>query len=671
MSYIGKLFKLVVWVVILGLIAGVGAIFFINPNTFKPEITKKIQAYTGLPLEINGPIEWSIKPEASIHIQQLIVPTSAEDKTPLVEIKDATVFFDLLSLISGNLIINDLSLNNVTLDYSVAKSFLADAKNAGKKFTIQTLKVKNASIKLQDASNNLNWKLQNISINAKNVVVNSGQPMPDINLQGDLINLTNNATYTIDTAIKVDTVKHSISLDPLAITWNGTPLKGSASIDQYNSEPVLNGKIVMDDTDVGEVLKKLDPYFANNEYQVAHDMQMQLDYSYAIKDQVLDMSKFNFQVDKGAISGNMKLGFKQPYQAEFAVTADNLDIAPVALIGSAIFPSIRTFNVVPTDLLQNVVVNGKFSGTQITYGSDFQFDQVHMEIKGTDGIIQFNPVIIGAYGGTHNISLNIDVINKDLPFFQFNDQADKVSIDRWMQLLRQKAVLSGTASMKVSLEASGVDTLGIQQTLTGGINFMVNDGTLYGVDADKLMQFANQTVVKVFSEASSMQKEQAKDNLTNIVVKNSSNWISTQENSPITKFNTFALNAEINLGVSNKSSINMTTNTIELKGNGNFSLVDGTLHFDTTLENKQDPAIDLKTLASFMKKEPLAMSIDGTFAKPVFGPSVQTYVLNVLKLAQTDITNVAISKMVASTPPNAKTEKTATELFLNSLQSLR
>jgi AsmA protein len=669
MAFVGKLVKLIILLAILGLIAGVAVILLVNPNSFKPQISKIINNYTGQTVIINGPIKWSIRPETMLNLQDVVINKSADDQTPILAIKDVTAYFDLVSFIGGNLIVHDLELTNVNLDWTTVKNIVANQKdsNSGRKFIVETLKVKNGDIKLQDKTDNLNFELQNINATARSVILNSGQPIPSINVQADLVNLDKNSTYNIDTTVKIDPAKQSISLDSMNISWGGVALRGNALIEQYSTDPVVNGTIAINNTSLGDVLKKIDPYFANSKQEIKNTLQVQLAYSYATKDQVLDMSQLNFQIDSGELSGNIKLGFAKPYHAEFALAANNLDLQPVGLFGSALIPSLHTMKQVPIEVFRDMTINGKFSGTKLAYGDLLALDQIQMQVVGQGGIIQLTPVIIGAYGGMHNISLNIDLISKKLPFIQLNEQADKVAIDPWMKLLNEKSIITGSASIKASLETVGSDVETLKQNLSGGVNININDGTLYGFDANQLMQFTTQTVTNIFNELSTSPTA----NLTASAVKRSSDWINTQQGTPSTKFDTFQFNADINQGVSKKASINMGNSAIILKGAGNFSLIDNTIHFDATLSNRGDINSNIKSLATFMQKSPIAIAIDGTFGKPIYGPSVQSYVLNVLKLAQTDITNQAISKMVSVTPPNAKTDKTATDLFLDSLQSLR
>lgn len=664
---ISKLLKITMIAIIVGIVAGVGFLFFVSPNHFKPKITSMLQDYTGQPFQINGDIDWSIRPRTLINIHDVVLVSAAEDKSPAVQIKEINLDFDIFALLRNNMTIHSVVLNNVVVDWLKTKALTANRpdKPAGRQCLIQDLEVKNGSVTLQDPAEHLNWSLQNVELTANNVMMNSGQGVPTFLMHGDLNNLDFNSKYTLDTTVTYDSAKNSLTLDPLKVVWNDTSLHGDAIIDQSGAAPIVSGTISLNPTDVGALLKKLDPYYANNPAKVNHTLQMQTDYSYALENQTLDLTKLQVQIDKGVVTGEVKLGLVSPYHAEFTLSAENLDFAPLGMLGTALFPSIHTMTEIPTAALKDIVVSGKFSGTHLIVADDILMDQFHLEVNGQGGVVQFTPVIINAYGGTHNVALSIDV-SKQQPTFMLNEKADKIDIEPWFKAMQGESILSGQASVQLSLKATGSEVATIKQSLAGNVSVSVNNGVMYGFDANKVMQFSMQAVNDIFNEISTSPAA----NLNVLAVKQSSDWIKTQQDNPQTKFDHFEFIAEIAEGVSKKSSIAMNNNIIDLKGTGKYSLQDQTIDFTATMLDRMDPGTEIKVLANYMKQTPINLTVTGTINKPVFGPDVQTYITTVLKSTQTDIVTIAVNKMVAATPPNMKTGKTASELFIDSLQSL-
>lgn len=663
---ISKLLKITMIAIVVGIVAGIGFLFFVNPNHFKPQITKMMQDYTGQAFQINGDIDWSIRPRSIINLHDVVLASGADDKSPAVQIKEINLDFDIFALLRNNMTIHSVVLNNVVVDWLKTKAITANkTQQTGRPCLIQDLEVKNGAVTLQDPDEHLNWSLQNVELSANNVMMNSGQGVPTFLMHGDLNNLDFNSKYTLDTTVSYDSTKNTLTLDPLKVIWNDTSLQGDAIIDQSGAAPIISGTISLNPTDVGALLKKLDPYYANNPAKVTHTLQMQTDYSYALKDQILDLTKLQLQIDKGMLTGDVKLGLLSPYHAEFSLSAENLDFAPLGMLGTALFPSMHTITAIPSAALKDITLSGKFSGTQLTVANNILMDQFHLEVNGQGGVIQFTPVIINAYGGTHNVALSLDV-TKQQPEFMLNEKADKIDIEPWFKAMTGDSILSGKASVQLSVKASGNEVATIRQSLAGNVSVSVNDGIMYGFDANKLMQFSLQTVNDIFNEVSTSPAA----NLNVLAVKQSSDWIKTQQDNPQTKFDHFEFSAEIAEGVSKKSSIAMNNNVIDLRGTGKYTIQDQSINYTATMVDRMDPSTDIKVLANYMKQTPIDLKITGTINKPVFGPDVQSYITTVLKSTQTDLVTIAVNKMVAATPPNMKTGKSATDLFIDSLQSL-
>lgn len=663
MGWISKLFKLAMFAILIGIMVAVGFVIFANPNSYKPEITNWLKTYTNLPFKINGDIAWTLRPESIVKIQDVVLENENTEE-PAIQIKDITVKIELSSLLSSNPKVTSLSLNSPVINWLQTKEILHDSNASGIPLTIQAFDVKNGTFSIKDPDKHLNWILQNVNFSTSSFVLNADS-LPALQLEGELINIDHNTNYILETTAKFDIAQHTLTLDPLKMIWNDTPMQGSAIINQFDTDPTISGNFSLPATDVGTLLRKLDPYFANTATQVNHSMQMDTAYAYIPKDSILDLTKFNLQIDKGSMTGEIKLGFTAPYHAEFNLSADNFNFAPLGLLGSALFPATHTMTNFPTNFLKDIVVQGKFTGNQLSFKDDINIDQMRMEVNANAGVVQFSPVLINAYGGTHDIGLRLDATNDELSV-QINEQASKVDLEPWLKLIDSDNLISGTTNLKASLHGSGNNITALKQSLNGSFYLLVNNGILYGIDATRLMQFSTQTVTDIFKEISTSPAA----NINVLAIKQSSNWIQTQLDHPKTNFDSLELTIEIMDGSSKQATLAMNNNVIALKGAGSFILRDQTLNFDTSLTNRQDVSPSLPAFAKYIQQTPLDMTITGTLDKPIFGPNVQGYVTTILQKGTNELQVQALNKMIAASPANAKTDKTATEIFLNSLQSL-
>ncbi len=655
--------KATIFILIIAAILIVVAVFVLDPNDFKTHINHMMQEYSGLDLQFEGPIEWTIRPNTHINIQNISL--NADDKSPVLQIKEADIHFNLHSLLSDTLQVSALQFTDVNLDWTKVKNISRKSRKKARNCMIQELMSQNTRIIVQDAEKNLDWELKSATISATNIVVGGDNNQIPISVTGTLLNVTRNTEYKVNTVIKLDKIKRSADLDPLTLTWKNTPIHGNALIEEYNNGFNVSGKLILDATDVNTVLKNLEPDISLDG-ATTHNLQSEFSYAYSTVDHTLDLSAFSLALDSGTITGNLKCAIKSPYKAEFSVNATDMNLEPLTLLYNALFPNFRVDNLKALDLLKDLSVDGKFSGNKLLVNQFMQIDQIDVAIKGTQGTIQVAPAVISAYGGTHNMTLNLDLVSKDQPYFQLTEQADKVDLEPWLNAIGYTNVISGNASIKADITAEGVDVEALISTLSGKINLYINNGTLYGVDATKAMEFATSTVGDIFEQ---LTKSSGMD-LNKLASAHASDWTTLQGDDAKTTFDHCELKADIDQDSSTKASITLDNNSISINGSGGFKLVDGTLNFNTTILANGEVTNQIKSLAKFMKQAPLPMTISGTFHKPLFTPNIANYTTNIIKLAQTDILNQAVSKMVAATPANSKTPKTATDLFLDSLKSL-
>lgn len=659
---LGKLIKIIIIVAILGLIAVLIAAFFVNPNNFKSQINNALQNHTGQSLKVTGPIQWTLRPQTKLHLQDVVL-NKDDNQSIVLQAKDVTINFDVLSYLTNNLVINDLTLNDVTVDWDQIRTIKQNKPKY--KSLIKTLSLKNVSLLSQNKANTINWQLKNSVLTANNLTFdNKISTMAPIKLQGDLVNTNTNAIFNIDTVLKADFTKHALILDPLKIMWNTTPVNGTATIIEYENDLAINGTLSLDNVEIDSILKKLDPYYSNK--AESKTITAQTTYSYQLQGQVLDLTNLHLQINNGYVDGNLKISTNSPYQIEFALNSDNMDFSPILLLSKSMFTNSLSESLVPVDFIKNLTVNGKFTSSHLSLPNNLQLDQLNFNVVGQNGIMQVSPVLMVAYGSTHNMSLNIDVINKQQPFFQITEQADNVNLEPWLTMIKETEVINGTASIKASLEAMGNDVATLKQTLTGSINMYVNAGQLYDIDALALVNFTTQTVNDIFNQVA----QSSAPDIRALAISKAAGWIDTQKNNPTTKFDSFELKADIDQGVSKKASIAMSNNVVELKGTGGFNINNNTLDFNATLTNKQDINTTIKVLAGYMKQATLPILITGSLQKPIFGPNIQEYAVNIINSAQQDLLTQAITKMVAVTPLNVKTSKTASDLFLDSLAGL-
>lgn len=654
---IGTLFKLAVFLMILLGIAAAAIVFFINPNNFKAEANELLQDYTGHAFEISGPITYSVWPKLVLSFQDINL------KSPLIEVKQANIYIDPYSLMGNALSIENLELSEVTA--TVDNLAIAPASIIKSQANIKLVSVEKSTLILKNEQTKQNWELRNLSFATKNIVLGADAALEPINFSGTLINVNNSASFIIDAVLTADFDKKSMSLNPINVLWNDTKAHGDAVVSQYTNNVSVAGNITVDQTNITELLKKLDPYFAKNDTATTNMLQAQIAYSYTMQDEILDLSKISLKLDDGSIDGSLKLKFSNPYRAEFNLTTDKLNFEPMMMLSKAIFPAVSSNDLFPVELLKTTTIIGKLAATNLKLTPDFLVDNLSAEIMAQDGLLQINPATVAAYNSTHALNISLDV-NSALPTIKLTEQTDSFPLDQWLKLLNAPNIISGNAKLKLTIDSTGNSIEALKQALNGGINLNVSDGSVYGFDIAKLMGYVTTTIDSTFEAMPSNKNISLHDMLLPKISK----WLETQKGAPESAFDTLEFKADIKQGVSQTSSFDLNNAAFELKGTGSFDIVKNQINYAGVLSNKSDISSNLKEIASVIKSTPLNVPISGSFTQPILAPNIEEYTTDILKQTQDALIKKAASSMVAAAPANNQTSKAAEEIFVDSLKGL-
>lgn len=685
---LGKIIKVVLILAIAAALIAVAVVMFVNPNDFKEEINKALNAYTGQHFVINGNVQWTFKPEVALYLEDVDINTNSN-------IKQIVIYLDPISIFANTLLIENLHIDQATLTIDLASMRIPDNKQTDtqvstnpvanstapsqqpqqsppKKATkskyadIKHTDVKSATILITDKENAINWELRNINVDFTSLTLNGTNKLAPFVLQGELLDLEHKQNFTVDTTVTLDLQKCSVELDPINITWNDVTFTGNVEISQYNTQPMLEAKLNLAGTETAELLQHLDPYYEQLNSNENHTLGLDIAFKYYTNGKILDVTAFDLKIDEGALSGIFKLSFAAPYQANFELMANDMNFSPLTSITNRMFPSTPAGHSLAYDLIKNVTLSGKFMGKNLLLSNNYQLDQISLQTVIQDQKAQILPITFGAFGSLHNMSVYVDMSN-DLPFIQITEQADNVDIGRLIALFGMQETLTGTASIRASLEATGKDLSSLMSTVTGGINMNIRSGKYYGLNLDELANFEVNLIKDTFKKLAGGQI----DNLSSYLTDQSSKWIDSQNQNPYTEFSNADFKANFSVGESKDSSISIVTKDYSLKATGNINFAQDMLNLTAQITSNHTPKIEIVKLAKYLQETPFTMTITGTPTKPIYGPEIRKYTTTSIELLLKAAMETATTKMVEATPPNQKTDKTANELFVNSLQVLK
>lgn len=668
----------IIQITILGLVLlCIGVIYvvvFVNPTHFKSQINDIIQRHSGYKIEVRGPIEWSFKPSFTIHLQDIALSSPQGFKAPFFVIKDAHVYMNFYSIFSPNLVIKKLEIDQMiaTVERQEAGARNIDAlptvkAGSNERVTINELVITNSSLLYENEQTKRHWAINNASANIRTIVLNPFSTFGTIKVKGDLTQLDTNLTVNVDSTLNIDLAKKLLTFDPITITWNDAKLNGVASVAQYPSNPIYTAELELATIDLQDFITKVNPTFANSTNKLESKISGKTSFTYTEETHLLDVPVLEMTLDEGSIKGNSKISFAEPYLFGFDVNMHKVTLAPYIMTAHELLPIVmqRLAFTSPMTMIKQIELHGKISGTEVKLTPDFLLDQVTTDIVLDKGVLQLGPMLLRAYEGSHNCSITVD-LTQATPTIKIVEQGNNVKLEPWISLLHLPKTINGTAELKLTLDGTGFTLGSLKETATGGLNLNVKNGSIHGLDLDKLMAYTSASINDILLQTTTNRS----DELSKIIKLKSGDWISSQKANPTTTFEAMQLNSEIKTGLAT-TNINVSSTNYDISGNGKVNLTNLSVQMTTQATNKVPPTSATQEISKAMQQLPLSVTVTGTVDNLSFNPDLQSYITKITSKMQGNLINSAATKMVGTTGASAPTSKSAEAIFIDSLQGLK
>ena len=275
----------IIALLLLGFVAIIGLITFINPNDFKPQITAKVQQLTGRTLALNGNIQWSVFPWLGLQVNDAALSNAPGfGDQPFAKIKSANIKIKLLPLLKGNLNVGTLKL--VGLDLQLAKNargvsnwqdltqnstIEANPSNetskdqAGKKsffelnqLAISNIEITESHLNWQDLQKNQVYEINNLTVNSKDIGFNKAFPLDiQFNLKDSKSGSVNRIQFTSDITLNANDKTYQLSKLKLYSELNNKVFTNG------KIESTLNGDVVANLSSETITIKQLNAKIAN------------------------------------------------------------------------------------------------------------------------------------------------------------------------------------------------------------------------------------------------------------------------------------------------------------------------------------------------------------------------------------------------------------------------
>lgn len=227
-----KILMLLFVLIVVTVMGFLGLIYFVDPNSFKNELIKKIEKSTDYTLTINGDLRWHLWPRVSLLTDAVVVQKKGAQE-PLMTADNMRLDVAFFPLFSKRLTINHVLVKSAVVSLTENSKWFDHKKqevtnNPTNSADSQTL-IKNSPFwsfdfeKVKFIDGVVVWQQGNDLINFRNIDLYAEKKAHDIhvNLQGNLNRNRHNLTYSIEADVDTKSYPATLSLmfDKFDFDW--------------------------------------------------------------------------------------------------------------------------------------------------------------------------------------------------------------------------------------------------------------------------------------------------------------------------------------------------------------------------------------------------------------------------------------------------------------------
>lgn len=523
------------------LCVGLVAVLF-NPNDHKADIERLAEQETQRKLTLEGDLKLSVFPWLAVEVgaAQLGERPGFGDQ-PFVSFERARLSIRLLPLLRGDIEIGDVLLDkpNIRLitdergrhnwsdlaegeNKSTAPA--ADSTEPNVRASVASLRIANGTVVVDDrkekthtAIRDFNFSTGNISaakpfdLQIAMVVEQDKQPPTPIKLSAvvsadfeaqkhvlkdfqfesrwygasshDKKNEGVPLTLRVQ-SLAVDVKQQTFAIEGMNLAFGDAKISGAVAGKEIFDAPQFTGQIELAQLSPRELMRQLgiDPPVTRDAGALK---KLSLQAQISASKTTLAMQKVQLKLDDTTASGELSLVDFAAGAVRFDLNLDRIDFdrylpPPEPTTAKATPAGEGSPTPIPVETLRAINARGdlrigdaKFSGMKLA--------KLHVGVNAHDGDVRFAPTDAAIYGGEYRGSLAINAAGKT-PQLTIESHASNVDFAPLLKDMFQTQKISGHGQANVKATASGVDTLALQKTLAGNLDFNVTNGAFEGTD---------------------------------------------------------------------------------------------------------------------------------------------------------------------------------------------
>ncbi|HVN98835.1 MAG TPA: AsmA family protein [Steroidobacteraceae bacterium] len=626
---------------------------FFDPNAHKQQLEQLVRDQTGREFSLPGELKLRLYPWLAIEMGRATLGNAPGFGTePMVEFERAQLGVKLLPLLHGNIEIGAVTVESPTIRLGVDAAGHDNWSDLGKgkggapaspaggapKLSIASVHVANGNLRYLDRKGGSDIAVH--GLNLETGALQAGSPF-DVQLAGTVqqgksltvaLELRGQATmhpdtsrYELDapvlklqlsgdgfpaaglpvelrfTRIAADLDAQTLDLPGMDVRAAGAQLSGSLHGAKIVDAPSFSGPVQLAKVSLRELLDKFGTKLPATRDPAVFGA-VSFSGTLAASSKAIMLSGLKLRLDDTNASGRAGISDLDTTALAFDLQVDRINadryLAPVPA-GPARPPAAAAAasppTPIPVELLRSLNMHGSIAVGQAVFAG-IQYQNLRVGLNAAGGRVRVFPSEAQMYGGQYHGDINIDASGK-LARVSFDEHVDGVDFAPLFRDMFETRHISGRGNAAIRAAGVGADSAALLRTLSGNVEFHVDNGAYEGLD-----------LWYEIRRARALLKQEA---------------IPARTGPERTPFTAVSATGKITNGVLANEDLIAALQYLQVKGHGTADIASGTLdyHLDATVLKIPDNAADAGGAAD-LSGYTIPVTVSGSFGAPKVRPDV-------------------------------------------------
>lgn len=511
--------------VVLAIISVVLLLRSVNSDSNKAAIREAVLAASGYELTIAGDMNIDFFPSLGLVLNDVRLKNPAYPQE-LASTSAATLKTDLGSLLSGNLLVEELSADDFHFNYfvdasgnniwvvdhqievsstearleeAITANFPQESQVSAGDFStlsFQRINISNASVDIQDLTTDTLLSIKGLNLNSIDANLD-GRPFA-IEMNFEFLNsrMSEALPIRLSSNVVADTNEENIQLDDIEFSVTPMLMQGSMTIENFSENLLVNGSIQSNSFDVNGLMETLgiiessDTFNANVPSDAAL-FSMRADFT--ANENELSIPAISANLGDASISGDMGIRFATeltPTSIRYDIRSGAINLDPFIGTDDAVVANSES-NVpvtsssnnqnqeeteLPLELLNRVNIIGSASIASVS-ARDMTFENINVFTNLEDGLLDLEFQPINAYDGNLQGHMRIDARGSEARMeSQLN--INQLSLSQLVPEISRLNSVTGRLNVESSYESTGNTTTQLIDSLKGSTAFEITENSV-------------------------------------------------------------------------------------------------------------------------------------------------------------------------------------------------